>query len=205
MGEKIPRSYGYIIVFLILAIGAVLAGRYLLGTKNEPVGLRPPLEGKSGEAEEKDRRIQELASQIAQMRKELEENSSKTAELQTRLEQATQALSSTEQKLKKAIRQAERPAATPRQPQEKVASKPVEPAAPPGWSRPAEPGSYEIIRSTSVFAEPSSFSRKVSAINKGTRVTVVGSVGEWLEVRSKHGNPPGFIRRDDAMFVERKD
>jgi len=33
----------------------------------------------------------------------------------------------------------------------------------------------------------------------------VGSVGEWLEVRSKHGNPPGFIRRDDAMFVERKD
>src|SRR3990170_1038672 len=197
MGEKIPRSYGYIIVFLILAIGAVLAGRYLLGTKNEPVGLRPPLEGKSGEAEEKDRRIQELASQIAQMRKELEENSSKTAELQTRLEQATQALSSTEQKLKKAIR----PAATPRQPQEKVASKPVEPAAPPGWSRPAEPGSYEIIRSTSVFAEPSSFSRKVSAINKGTRVMGVGSVGEWLEVRSKHGNPPGFIRRDDAMFV----
>ena len=205
MGEKIPRFYGYVIVFLILAIGAVLAGRYLLGTKNEPAGLRPPLEGKSREAEEKDRRIQELGSQIAQMRKELEENSSKTAELQTRLEQATQALSSTEQKLKKAIRQTERPAATPRQPQEKVASKPVEPAAPPNWSRPAEPGSYEIIRSTSVFAEPISFSRKVSAINKGTRVTVVGSVGEWLEVRSKHGNPPGFIRRDDAMFVERKD
>jgi len=45
----------------------------------------------------------------------------------------------------------------------------------------------------------------VSAINKGTRVTVVGSVGEWLEVRSKHGNPPGFIRRDDAMFVANRD
>src|SRR3989337_1107422 len=116
MGEKIPRSYCYIIVFLILAIGAVLAGRYLLGTKNEPAGLRPPLEGKSGEAEEKDRRIQELASQIAQMRKELEENSSKTAELQTRLEQATQALSSTEPKLKKALRPAGRPAATHPQP-----------------------------------------------------------------------------------------
>ena len=201
MREKIPRSYGYILVFLIFAIGAVLAGQYLLGTKNEPAGLRPPLEGKSGEVEGKDRRIQELGSQIAQMRKELEENSSKTAELQARLEQATQALSSTEQKLKKAMR----PAATPQQPQGKVASKPVEPVAPSGWSRPAEPGSYEIIRSTSVFAEPSSFSRKVSAIDKGTRVTVVGSVGEWLEVRSKHGNPPGFIRRDDAMFVANRD
>ena len=151
MGEKIPRSYGYIIVFLILAIGAFLAGRYLLGTKNEPAGLKPPLEGKSGEAEEKDRRIQELGSEIAQMRKELEENSSKTAELQTRLEQATQALSSTEQKLKKAIRQAERPAATPRQPQEKVASKPVEPAAPPGWRRPAGPRGHPNIFFTPLF------------------------------------------------------
>jgi hypothetical protein len=26
-------------------------------------------------------------------------------------------------------------------------------------------------------------------------------MGEWLEVRSKHGKPPGFIRADDAMFV----
>src|SRR3989338_977773 len=140
MGEKIPRSYGYFFVFLSLAIGAVLSGRYLLGTKNEPAGLRPPLEGKSGEAEEKERRIRELDSRIAQMRKELEENSSKTAELQTRLEQATQALSSTEQKLKEAIRQVERSAATPRRPQEKVVSKPVEPAAPPSWSRPPGAG-----------------------------------------------------------------
>jgi len=29
---------------------------------------------------------------------------------------------------------------------------------------------------------------------------VVRSAGDWLEVRSKHGKPPGFIRRDDAMF-----
>jgi hypothetical protein len=34
-------------------------------------------------------------------------------------------------------------------------------------------------------------------------VTVVRSVGDWLEVRSKHDNPPGFIRADDAMFVNR--
>ncbi len=56
-----------------------------------------------------------------------------------------------------------------------------------------------------VFAEPSETSRKVSTIKKGTRVTVVGSAGDWLEVRSKQGNPPGFIRRDDAMFMEKQD
>jgi hypothetical protein len=43
----------------------------------------------------------------------------------------------------------------------------------------------------------------VNQIAKGTDVTVVRSVGEWLEVRSKHGNPPGFIRADDAMLVRR--
>jgi hypothetical protein len=45
----------------------------------------------------------------------------------------------------------------------------------------------------------------LSRISKGTRVAVVRSVGDWLEVRSKHGNPPGFIRTDDAMFVSRAD
>jgi hypothetical protein len=31
-------------------------------------------------------------------------------------------------------------------------------------------------------------------------INVVGSQGDWLQVRSKHGKPPGYIRRDDAMF-----
>jgi hypothetical protein len=31
----------------------------------------------------------------------------------------------------------------------------------------------------------------------------VRSVGDWLEIRSKHGNPPGFIRADDATPVGR--
>jgi hypothetical protein len=43
----------------------------------------------------------------------------------------------------------------------------------------------------------------LTQIAKGTQVNVVRSVGEWLEVRSKHGNPPGFIRVDDASFVGR--
>lgn len=66
---------------------------------------------------------------------------------------------------------------------------------------PSPPGTYEIIRSTSVFEQPSESSRKVSVIMRGTKVMVVGSTGDWLEVRSKRGNPPGFIRRDDAVFI----
>jgi len=202
MGEKIPRSYGYVVVLLILAIGAVLAWRYL-GTKNDPAGIAAAPEQNAKEAEGKDRQIRDLGNQVSQLRKELEESSGKVAELQNRLEQTTRALSSTEQKLRGAIRQAERPATAPLPPEKKIAAKPAEPAPAPSPRRTAEPGSYEIIRSTSVFAEPSDSSRKLSTINRGTRVTVVGSVGEWLEVRSKHGNPPGFVRSDDAMFMEK--
>ena len=28
-------------------------------------------------------------------------------------------------------------------------------------------------------------------------------IGEWLEVRSKQGNPPGFVRRDDVIMISR--
>jgi len=38
---------------------------------------------------------------------------------------------------------------------------------------------------------------------KGTQITVVRSAGDWLEIRSKHGNPSGFIRADDATFLSR--
>jgi hypothetical protein len=77
------------------------------------------------------------------------------------------------------------------------------PPPPPPARRAAEPGTYETVRATTVYEEPSGSSRVLSQIGRGTRVAVVRSVGEWLEVRSKHGNPPGYIRLDDAMFVSR--
>jgi len=70
-------------------------------------------------------------------------------------------------------------------------------------NRPSPAGTYQIIRSTSVFEQPSDSSREVAVVTQGTRVVVVGSSGDWLEVRSKLGRPPGFIRRDDAMFIDR--
>jgi hypothetical protein len=69
--------------------------------------------------------------------------------------------------------------------------------------RAANPGIYEVRRATSVFEGPSGSSRVLASIPAGTRVNVVNSNGDWLEVHSKSGNPPGFIRRDDATFVEK--
>jgi hypothetical protein len=40
-------------------------------------------------------------------------------------------------------------------------------------------------------------------MGRGTEVTVTRSVGDWLEVKSKHGKPPGFIRADDARLLSR--
>ncbi|HEY2919360.1 MAG TPA: SH3 domain-containing protein [Candidatus Binatia bacterium] len=79
-------------------------------------------------------------------------------------------------------------------------------SAPPSSSasrRTASAGIYEILRTTKVFAEPSGSSRTVASIPQGTRVAVVGDNGEWLEVQSKSGNRPGFIRRADATFAEK--
>ena len=69
-----------------------------------------------------------------------------------------------------------------------------------GARRPPETGSYEVIRDTAVRERPSSSAREVALVQRGTIVNVVGSQGDWLEVRSKYGKPPGYIRRDDAMF-----
>jgi hypothetical protein len=69
--------------------------------------------------------------------------------------------------------------------------------------RAAEAGVYETVRATTVYEQPAASSRSVASIPPGTRVNVVSSTGSWLEVHSKSGKPPGFIRRGDAVFVER--
>lgn len=80
----------------------------------------------------------------------------------------------------------------------------VEPPLPP-VAQPAEPprpsavaGVYEVIRTTSVFSEPRENSRRVAQVEAGTRVNVVDARGDWLEVRSRQGRPPGFIKKDAA-------
>ena len=78
-----------------------------------------------------------------------------------------------------------------------------QPPVPSSRSGGAAAGIYETRRATSVYEEPSASAKTVASIPQGTRVNVVSSSGDWLEVHSKRGNPPGFIRRDDAAFIEK--
>lgn len=64
------------------------------------------------------------------------------------------------------------------------------------------PGIYEVFYDTPVYSEPNEYSPRVSRIEAGTQVNIVGILGDWLEIRSKHGRPPGFIRKDSVIPIE---
>jgi hypothetical protein len=83
---------------------------------------------------------------------------------------------------------------------------PTRPAPPPPQARlTASSGTFETIRSTTVFAQPSTSAKIVSNIDRGIRVNVVASNAEWLELRSRFGNPPGYIRREHTRPLGRGD
>lgn len=58
---------------------------------------------------------------------------------------------------------------------------------------------YEVVRSTRVFSQPNDRSSPLARVEAGMEINVVGARDEWLEVRSRHGRPPGFIKRDTAV------
>ena len=68
----------------------------------------------------------------------------------------------------------------------------------------AEPrvrGTFQTVRPAHVFSEPTEDSALVASIDKGVRLNVVDSKEGWLEIRSKHGRPPGFIRKEEAVRI----
>jgi hypothetical protein len=218
MGDKYPR-WTYVVIFALLIVVVVLAARAVVRKKSGAVVSEPPAEQSAKISAGKDSsdnepQIQELKKEIAGLRKEAEANSKKAKELESRLDETKKALAAAQLKLKIAQRQADRVAAAP--PSARSAARSVEPApsqarektvaksaatAPaPSGRKPSEVGTYEIIRDTAVLEKPSVSAREVALIQPGTTVNVVGSQGEWLEVRSKHGKPPGYIRREDAML-----
>jgi hypothetical protein len=217
MADKYPR-WTYVVIFALLVVVVVLTARAVVRTKSASVISEPPAEPSAQtsagkDSSEKEQRIQELKNEIAGLRKEAEAGAKKARELESRLDDTKKALSAAQLKLKIAQRQAERVAAAPpparsaarnAQPQppqarEKTAAKSAAPQPPSSGRRPAETGTYEIIRDTAVLEKPSLSAREVALIQQGTTVVVVGSQGEWLEVRSKHGKPPGYVRREDAV------
>jgi hypothetical protein len=62
-------------------------------------------------------------------------------------------------------------------------------------------GTYEVTRGTRVFAAPTEFAQQVGEIEPGLKVNVVNARDGWLEIHSKHGRPPGFIRSDAVARV----
>jgi hypothetical protein len=68
---------------------------------------------------------------------------------------------------------------------------------PPTWGR------YKILSATPVFSKPSEKSQTVASIATGMQVNVVGVHGAWLEIRSRHGRPPGFIKKSSAAPASR--
>jgi hypothetical protein len=62
-------------------------------------------------------------------------------------------------------------------------------------------GTYEITQPSRVYAAPSELSQLIGEIEPGVKVNVVNTRDGWLEIHSKHGRLPGFIRKEVAARV----
>ena len=87
-------------------------------------------------------------------------------------------------------------------PQAMIVEQRAEPLSkPPINASPRVRGAFQTVRPTQVFSGPSEDSAFITDIGKGTKVNVVDLRDGWLEIRSKHGRPPGFIRQDAAERI----
>jgi hypothetical protein len=198
---SIPGRFVWPGAVLAAALIAFFAGRYM--QRGE---LSHSAQAHLKQLQSKDQMIQSQEAQLAQTRQQLKESTTQLAEMKAKLEENQKALSLTEQRLSSAARQADR-LNTSRSPVTRTASRAPNTAAtipqPAAARQTAAPGVYETTRATSVHEDPSSTSRVISQISGGTRINVVGAAGGWLEVRSKRGNPPGYVRAEDARPIGR--
>ena len=126
--------------------------------------------------QQQEEKIRDMEDRLARLQKELEESSKQIASLQAGSDETTRTRRSAQRNVNS------------RREETRVADQNLSPER-----------FYQTVRSTSVFEEPSASSRKVGSIGNGSRVRVVGSTGEWLEVRSsKEGTSPGFFSFDEG-------
>lgn len=201
--SAIPLGSKFILVLGVLVFAL---GVFLVGGHNERSDLAPLLEANEKALQASEQKLKALEAQLAQAAEELKVSAAQLEEFKTKLNVQEKSLAAAQQKRNDTSRDVERlasrPAAAPLppvRPREPM----VAPPPPPAPRRAIEPGLYETVRATAVHEEPLSSSRMLTRVGGGTQITVVRGVGEWLEVRSKHGNPPGFIRTEDAKFVAR--
>lgn len=134
--------------------------------------------GDSFALRQQEEKIRDMEDRVAKLQREIEESANKLASLQSGTDESVR---------------------SSRAPQRRVSNPRREESRPADRNGSREPRLYETVRSTAVFEEPSANSRQVGTIPNGSLVRVVGSAGDWLEVRSKQGRPPGFIRSSDAV------
>jgi len=183
-------------------------GVFLVGGHSERSDLAPFLEAKEKALQASEQKLKALEAQLAQTGEELKVSAAQLEELKTKLNVREKSLAAAQKKRKDAEREVNRLASRPAPALPPVRSRAQSSALPPPPPTPVarrilEPGLYETVRATDVHEEPLSSSRVLNRIGGGTEITVVRGLGQWLEVRSKHGNPPGFVRIEDAKFVAR--
>ena len=194
---------------IILVMGLLLfaLGVYMVGGNRERSDFTAELQNKEEDLRDKDDKIKSLEAELAKLRQQNQRTADEIADLKSKLSANEKDLTSTHSRLREANREIDRLSSS-----RLAAARPARSAEPPAQTatnstarsrRSAEPGLYETTRATSVYEEPAASSRVMSQIGKGTQVTVVRSTGDWLEIRSKHGNPSGYIRFDDAAFLGR--
>ena len=213
--ESYPR-WTYVVIFTLLVVVAVLSVRAMKKKTADTVAIAPveksvPRQESTSQTDKQDnqvaqrdadneRRIQELTADVERLRKENEANANHVKDLEGKLADTRNELAGVQQKLKSAQKQLARapePAAPPARDRTVASAPPAPPPqAPP--RRASEAGQYEVVRDTALLEKPSSSAREVALVQRGIIVNVVSSVGEWYEVRSKYGKPPGYIRREDV-------
>jgi hypothetical protein len=198
----ISSKFIWVAAMLVVALVAFFAGGY-----NQRSQLLLSSHSNSKQLQAKDQMIQSQEAQLAQTRQQLSESSNQRAEMETKLEESRKELALAQQRLRAAPRRVDGLNASRSANVSRTAARAPDAAAslpqPVAARRTGVPGAYETTRATSVYENPSSAARVISQIGPGTRINVVNSTGDWLEVRSKHGNPPGYVRSGDARVIAR--
>ena len=190
-------------VSLIVGLIVFALGIYLVGGTRERSDLGAVIEEQEKMLAAKDARIQALEKELAGLRQERQGSNAQIDKLKAKLQESANDLAAARKKLSNTKSELDRLASAHR-----TVAATAEPAVSGAAgsalrSRAAEPGTYETMRLASVYEGPANSSRIVTQIAKGTQVTVVRAIGTWLEIRSQHGNPPGFVRLDDVALINR--
>jgi hypothetical protein len=194
----IPPKFIWALAMLVVVLTAFFAGGYI--QRSEQV---LSAQAYSKQLQAKDQIIQSQENQLADARKQQNDNANQLAEVKNKLEENQKELSVMRQRLEVTAREANRLNSTRSLAVGRTESRAptAAPSFPAAARRTTEPGVYETTQATSVYENPSPGSRVISQISRGTRINVVSSAGDWLEVRSKHGNPPGYVRSTNARLL----